>query len=442
MISYTNKFLILIFSLLPLFLITGPAIPDIIISFTTLYFIILYFLVEKKYSILNERFFLISIIFWISIIFISFFAYSKFKSLQDSFIFIRLLLIPLCGYYFIFNKQQYLVRAIKIIFFVILFVLIDSLYQFFNYSAENGFGSDLLGFKSNWYGRLTGPFKDELVPGSYVAKFSFIGFIYFLLKKDSKNIKICSIIYLVMIGVVCFVSGERMAIATFLLGMLILILFLKEKRFIFLSSLIFIIVINFTIYKLHPFYNDYKVIESSQYHQGLKVEKYISCPDNSEKKDCKKTISLQPSFIEVIKNFNSSAYGEIYNLSFEMFKSNPLTGVGISNFKYVCENDEKYKSKMVNFNCASHPHNLYLQWLSEGGIFIFILFILYLYFLILIILKSENKYFKIISLTTIIMLFWPLMSTGSLIKNWNGVLTFFIIALCLSITKLKIDILK
>jgi len=174
----------------------------------------------------------------------------------------------------------------------------------------------------------------------------------------------------------------------------------------------------------------------------LKVEKYISCPDNSEKKDCKKTISLQPSFIEVIKNFNSSAYGEIYNLSFEMFKSNPLTGVGISNFKYVCENDEKYKSKMVNFNCASHPHNLYLQWLSEGGIFIFILFILYLYFLILIILKSENKYFKIISLTTIIMLFWPLMSTGSLIKNWNGVLTFFIIALCLSITKLKIDILK
>ena len=29
----------------------------------------------------------------------------------------------------------------------------------------------------------------------------------------------------------------------------------------------------FTIYKLHPFYNDYKVIESSQYHQGLKIEK-------------------------------------------------------------------------------------------------------------------------------------------------------------------------
>ena len=38
------------------------------------------------------------------------------------------------------------------------------------------------------------------------------------------------------------------------------------------------------------------------------------------------------------------------------------------------------KNMMVNYDCASHPHNIYIQWLTEGGIIVFILFILYLFF--------------------------------------------------------------
>ena len=67
----------------------------------------------------------------------------------------------------------------------------------------------------------------------------------------------------------------------------------------------------------------------------------------------------------MISNFSSSAYGEIYLLALEMFKDNFITGIGINNYKLLCETNEYYKIKMVNYECASHPHNIYLQWLTE-----------------------------------------------------------------------------
>ena len=85
-----------------------------------------------------------------------------------------------------------------------------------------------------------------------------------------------------------------------------------------------------------------------------------------------------------------------------MFINNPITGIGINNFKYICETDDFYKNLMINYDCASHPHNIYIQWLAEGGLIVFFSFILYLLVLITFILKNEGeKKFKIISLIVI-----------------------------------------
>ena len=65
-------------------------------------------------------------------------------------------------------------------------------------------------------------------------------------------------------------------------------------------------------------------------------------------------------------------------------------------------------------------------------------FILYLFFLINFIIKNNgDKKYKIISLVIILIMFWPIMSTGSLIKNWYGVITFFIIGICMCLSKFK-----
>ena len=93
---------------------------------------------------------------------------------------------------------------------------------------------------------------------------------------------------------------------------------------------------------------------------------------------------------------------------------------------------------MKNYNCASHPHNLYIQWLAEGGILTLTFFIFYLYFFINYMNKNGGeKGFKILGIVIIIIMFWPIMSTGSLIKNWNGVLTFYILGICLCLSRFK-----
>ncbi len=423
--------------LMPLFLITGPAIPDIIVTFSGIFFLVFIAFKEVKLIVINNSFVQISIIFWLGLVFISFFAVDKGRSFQDSIIFLRFLIIPISCYFLFFNENKNFNYLILIIFILVIFVCIDTLFQFFNYTSKDGFGADLLGFKSNWYGRLTGPFGDELIPGSYVSKFGLLGYVFLLVNKKFKFSFFIQVLYLSIILVVCFISGERMALATYSLALILLFLFLKENRIAIFISIILGLTIIFSIYKSHPFYNDYKVIESNQYHQGLKIEKSYIC-ENEENEICVKIIDLQPTFIEIIKNFSTSAYGEIYLLSFKMFRDNPITGIGLSNFKFLCDKESYYNNFMVNYSCASHPHNKYIQWMAEGGLIALTLFLIYLAVLFNFIYKNNgDKEYKIISIVLLIILFWPVMSTGSLIKNWYGISVFFIIGLSMCLSRIK-----
>ncbi len=437
MILQSKNFLNHLYLLIPLFLITGPAIPDIIITLGGL-FGIFYIVYQKEYgNFIKLNLFRTSIIFWLSLILISFFSYNKIYSFQDSLIFIRFLLIPFFCFFVFFKDKKVFERLLLVLFVILVFVIIDTLYQFINYTSKDGFNEDLLGFKSNWYGRLTGPFGDELIPGSYLSKFGLFGFVFLISIKKLENNIIIQSLYLSLIILVCYVSGERMAFATFSLSLLLLFVFLDGFRKSIILSILMGTLFIFLITYLHPFYNDFNVIESTQYHQGQKIEKFFPCENDTEK-ICSKIINIQPNFFEVIRNFDTSAYGEIYLLSIKMFLDNPITGIGINNFQYLCNYNELYKNMMINYECASHPHNIYIQWLTEGGLLVFISFILFLFFLIKFIVNNtgDNKY-KIISLVIILIMFWPIMSTGSLTKNWFGVTTFFIIGLCMCLSKFK-----
>ena len=89
------------------------------------------------------------------------------------------------------------------------------------------------------------------------------------------------------------------------------------------------------------------------------------------------------------------------------------------------------------------PHNIYIQWVAEGGIIVIYLFYFFLLstFIIIFMIKSNSnsKYLKLIAIACMLILFWPIMSTGSLIKNWNGVLSFYIIAICISLCRVRLN---
>ena len=121
-----------------------------------------------------------------------------------------------------------------------------------------------------------------------------------------------------------------------------------------------------------------------------------------------------------------------------MYKKNPFSGIGMNNFTNLCKNEESYKSKLQNIGCVTHPHNYYLQWLLETGPLGLLLFILYISLIVkFIINKNNNRILNLISIITILIMFWPIMSTGSLLKNWLGINTFLLLGISISLSKLS-----
>ena len=182
----------------------------------------------------------------------SLFAYNIYVALGESIVFLRFLFIPFLIYFFLFNSSKNTKFLFITIFISIIIVILDSLFQFFNYSSEKGFQKDIFGYTPDFaeYNRLTGPFKD-LVPGAYVSKFAFIGLVIFYIYIKNIKIRLILIIfYLAFCGYLTFISGERMAFATFGLGILIYILFNRKFNNDFIFDRINVN-FNSTIIKFH-----------------------------------------------------------------------------------------------------------------------------------------------------------------------------------------------
>ena len=168
---------------------------------------------------------------------------------------------------------------------------------------------------------------------------------------------------------------------------------------------------------------------------GCSGEKKYECIEDPSK-ICNKEIVTNAEAKKVIMNFDKSIYYMIYSESIKMWKDNILTGIGLSNFEYVCLNEKKYRLNKVNYgDCSAHPHNFYIQWLTETGIIGLLFFLIFVSSVFIKIFKNFNYLSSRISFISLMILFWPLMSTGSLLKNWNGVEFFFITGLSLLISK-------
>ena len=221
----TKKTFSFLLSILPVLLITGPAIPDIVITFSAIFFIILIFWKKYWFQAKNLSWLRVSIIFWFFLIISSIFAYNFFRSFSEAIIFIRFLLVPAVVLIILFEYQLAIKLLFITIFASVVFVIFDSLYQYFNYDLFTGFGADIFGYipDNSPHFRLTGPFKDQ-VPGSYISRFAFFGIVaLYLLIKNTNLRNLIIIVYLGVSGFITYISGERMAFATFGLGLIIFI---------------------------------------------------------------------------------------------------------------------------------------------------------------------------------------------------------------------------
>ena len=357
--------------LFPIFLLTGPFLPDLIIVICTLSF--LYFSYKYKlFYYFNDNLFKIIFSFWIYIVAVSFFSENLIFSLKSSFFYLRFIIFSLFIYFLIKNYSHFLKYFFYSLTLCLIIVLVDSYFQFF-------FGTSISGFdKPNL--RLTGPFDDRQIVGSFISRilplYLFL-FYYFNNKMNIKNILlICSLTILVLI------SGERTAF--FLVTLFIFsIYFLLNQKIFNVIKLFIIYTIIATLIVLSNVDLKKRIIDHTL--QAIGVKKYLY--DDGEKK----YFDEKPK-----KGFYifSRAHEIHYKTAIRMFKDNPVVGVGANMFRKKCS-DKKFF--IETSSCTTHPHNFLIQILAETGLVGTIFYLLVFFILLKLIFKQifETKIKKI-----------------------------------------------
>ncbi len=412
----TNSSLSFIFVLFPILMITGPAIPDIFVSLSALYGLILYF-TKTEYKNFNFYFFYCFIIFWIFAFTSSILSDFKLFSLESSlpyirFIFFVALFIILLKY----DKMQFNKYIFIVITLTVTFVAFDTYLQFF-------FRNEIFGNKIDLdQNRLTGPFRgDERVVGSYLSRFVFLGFGYLLYKfSENKYYKIIPFIFLLFVYICIFLSGERMAFILTSFGILLSIIFNYKSLKYFIYLLVGVILFSsFIIFNNDSVKN--RMIKTTFEVIGFNFNNgKISKSENS---------------------FIDSHYGAHYITAFEIFKDNKFFGSGPKTFRKVCSN-EKYSeldSKNIFQRCSTHPHNYYMQIISETGLFGILIFGLSVVFLISFSIMNLNLINPLHNgvFISLLLFIWPIQSTGSIFNNWYGVHLYYYIILIFILIKQK-----
>lgn len=412
--SSRNNILAIAYSLLPLGLLIGPFVSDLLIVFICIIFLIEIYKNNKLYY-LNNFYFKIFIIWWLYILLRSILSEHILLSLESSLFYFRFGLISLCCYYLLSEFPKFINYFIILTLFAFSFLLFDSYFQLI-------FGFDIFG---NIYNpnRLTALFGEERVLGSYLSRlfplvFSFV----FLIKKNTKRYLFLSIIFFVLTDVIVFLSGDRASFFYLTLFSFIIIFLINDYRYIRVISFIISILVIFLISNFNENIKQRMFVQTAnQLNLNLlnNIDENISDENISKFKSDKNRLVIF-----------SSGHEQIYSTALLIIRDNFLFGIGTKNFRIVC------KSYVEQFpeGCSSQPHNTYLQIFAETGIigFIFIsgLFILIIYLLLkqfFLKLINKNKFlnnYQICLLIAILITLWPLVPTGNFFNNWLSAIYF------------------
>ena len=314
----------------------------------------------------------------------------------------------------------------------VVFVSLDVIYQLI-------FGYDIFGHKAIAR-RLSGPFGDELIAGSFIQRFSLISLfcipIFFKFKKN--YIKYILVLILVVLFLISLVlSGNRVPMAFFILSITGVIALEKKLRKLFLPFIFITLSIIFLALNLSENYRNH-------FFSFAKKTQDILLPFSSKNlildEDEKKYENYQFYTFE----YKGKKY-KMSNSHLKEFKTGYVTwldkkffGGGVKSFKINCP-----KAKTVN--CGRHPHNYYLEILTSLGLFGF--FIIFVLFSLVFIKTFIAKYFKDSNLnnyhliTPFIFLFFseifPIKSTGSFFTTGNATYIFLMLSIIIPLSKMK-----
>ena len=399
--SSTEKFIfyslpIFLFSLIPLFLITGPLLSDFAISFITLIFLT-YCLKKKNFSYFHKKYFYFFLLFWFYLILNNLINNFNLDSLKISLFYFRYGVFVIAIVALLNEDHKFIKYFFYCIFFCFLALVLDGFYQYF-------VGENILGWKGSV--RISSFFGEEKILGSYLSRLwpIFFGLSIFIFKKKNKLFYLLIIIFILSEALI-FISGDRSAFFYINLSAVFVILFSKKlfklRLYTLFSSVLLLIIISI----INPTAKE-RVFDTTLSQMNILDE-------NKKEKEGLYIFSKE--------------HTHHYITAYRMYLDNKVLGVGIKNFRNFC-NDENYKESELS--CASHPHNTYIQILSETGtigfMFLIVVLIFFCTFVIKhLILKFRGKYyftdFEICILSGIAIYLWPIVPTGNVFNNWLNI---------------------
>ena len=256
--------------------------------------------------------------------------------------------------------------------------------------------------------RLTWPYGD-VIPGSYVAKFSlplFAVLVAIAVSKLNKQGLTSGLIALISI-IVTGLTGER---GNFLIractGMLAGLIW-KPKFWIYCSLILLQIIIIISI--------------------------AISRPDLSDR--------FSKQFFNKIPIFNTSdnnPHWGAWRSGIQQGILTPIKGIGPSGTRKTCQNlntDQLQWLPGKNY-CGNHPHNFYIQLFAEVGIIGLIIGAFMFFSIILTCYKARKENFdcpmSATAYITPLALFFPIQQFGSFYGQWGNLFIWFAIGFAIS----------
>jgi O-antigen ligase len=388
-IIHSKGFSIMV-SFLPFLLITGPFLSDLLVSLTSIIFLIYLFL-KKKLGFLNNSFFYFFIFFCIVFIISSLISTNVMLSFESSLFYFRIFTFSFLICYLINHNKKILIYFYNILLFCFSILIIDGYLQFI-------FGKNIFLMAAN-YGRISSFFGTELVLGSFLSRLFLLFFSLFLIKKKNYYDKYIIAIIFISLDVLIYITGERTA-------------------FLLLNiSTIFIIIIidKYKIFRLITFLISLIIIFGITFISENVRNRMVNKPINDFQSNFVKGENTTPLPIMIF----SEQHTNIFYAGYRMFKSKPYLGHGPKLFRIICK-EYPYNDKDT---CSSHPHNFYLQLLAETGVIGFLFIIISFMYILkeaFLVISKQKKISgqEACLLGCFFLTLWPLSPNGNFFNNW------------------------